>query len=130
VDARVGRLSALLSRWIASDELIQAGDAWEKEIYAHLDAADIVLLLVSAYFMESDFSYSKELTMALERHARGEAKVIPVRARPVTLAGTPLHELQALPPEAKPITSFDDPHEAWAAVTERLYENAVALRTG
>jgi serine protease AprX len=111
-----------------SDELIEAGDAWEAEIYEHLGTADIVLLLVSAYFVASEFCYSKELKSALERHARGEVKVIPIRGRPVTLAGTPLQQLQALPPKAKPITSFRDPHKAWAEVTDHLYEMAVALR--
>jgi subtilisin family serine protease len=116
----------LIEVW--SDELIEAGAAWEDEIYKQLDAADVVLLLVSAYFLASDFCYSTELKSALDRHATGDAKVIPIRARPVTLAGTPLEELQALPPGAKPITSFDDPHEAWAAVTERLYEVVGGIR--
>lgn len=87
-----------------------------------------MLLLVSAYFVSSDFCYSKELKIALARHARGEVRVIPIRVRPVTLAGTPLAELQALPPEAKPITSFADVHATWAAVTERLYAIALAIR--
>ena len=108
-----------------SDKLIEAGTKWEAEIYQHLDNADVVLLLVSAFFMQSDFCYSKEFGRAV---ARG-AKIIPVRIRPVTLTGTPLEAIQALPPDAKPITSFPDPHEGWATVTQKLYEIATNLRS-
>jgi hypothetical protein len=105
-----------------SDGLIEPGVDWEQEIYDHLNAADIVLLLVSAYFVQSDFCYSKELQRALE----GRAKVIPIRARPVALAGTPLQRIQGIP--GQPVTSFRDPHEAWAEIAERLFEIAQELR--
>jgi hypothetical protein len=38
-----------------SDLLLEAGQRWEEEIYARLDAADIVLVLVSSNFFQSDF---------------------------------------------------------------------------
>jgi hypothetical protein len=114
----------LLEVW--SDQLIEPGAAWEQEIYTHLDQADVVLLLVSAYFYQSEFCFSKELKRALGRHANGDVKVIPVRIRPVTLT-PPLDALQALP-AGKPVTSFEDPHEAWAAVAGHVYELAQAYR--
>jgi hypothetical protein len=119
---RAGRIQV----W--SDVLIEAGSKWEDEIYNALDAADIVLLLVSAYFVQSEFCYSKELQRAVQRAAKGVATIIPVRVRPVSLKGTLLAEIQALPAEAKPITSFGDPHEGWAQVADRLYDVVEKLR--
>lgn len=120
--------SGLIEVW--SDQLIEGGQEWEKEIYKNLDTADVVLLLVSAYFLKSEFAFSKELRRALERQAEGRTRVIPIRARPVTLLGTVLEKIQALPVEAKPVTSFPDPHEAWAQVTQKLYEIVTSMKKG
>jgi Subtilase family/TIR domain len=113
---RAGRIE------IWSDQKIEAGQRWEEEIYQKLNAADIILLLISSYFVDSEFCYSKELKRAVERDAEGTARMVPVRVRPVSLKGTVLAEIQALPPGAKPITSFGDPHEGWAQVAEHLYD--------
>jgi serine protease AprX len=111
--------AGLIEVW--SDLLLEAGQRWEKEIYARLDKADIVLLLVSSNFFQSDFCYSKEFTRALQREADGAARIIPVLVRPVSLKGTVLAEIQALPPEARPISAFGDPHKGWAQVADHLF---------
>ena len=43
-----------------------------------------MLLLVSAFFLASDYCWDVETKRAVERHDQGEAKVIPVLLRPVT----------------------------------------------
>ncbi len=45
---------------------------------------------------------------ALERHAAGEALVIPVILRPVDWQSTPFAGLQALPKNGKPVTTFEN----------------------
>lgn len=109
------------------DQLIEPGQKWKDEILANLNSAEIVILLISSYFMASDFCYREEFERALEREAVGSARIVPIIVRPVTLLGTPLASIQVLPKGAEPITSFDDPHAGWAKVTERLYEIVVAL---
>ena len=42
----------------------------------------MILLLVSADFLASDFCHEVELARALERHDRNEAHVIPIILRP------------------------------------------------
>ena len=64
------------------DRDISAGTAWEQEIDRHLNAADMILLLISPDFMDSDYCYGTEMKKALERHKRGEAWVIPIILRP------------------------------------------------
>ncbi len=63
------------------DRKILPGSAWEEELDQHLEEAQIVLLLLSADFMASNYCYDREMQRALERHAQGEAQVIPIYLR-------------------------------------------------
>src|SRR5437660_12732041 len=83
------------------DREITAGSEWEPEIVRHLEIADIILLLVSAAFMSSEYCYGKELQRAIQRHERREARVIPIILSPVDWQIPPLDKLQALPSDAK-----------------------------
>jgi hypothetical protein len=116
----------LIDVW--SDQAIPTGTEWEPQIVEHLEAADVILLLVSSYFVDSDYCWSKEMERALQRHKVGAARVIPILARPVTLDGTPLAGLQMLPPGKRPVTSFNDPHEGWAIVAAKLRDVVMELR--
>jgi len=76
--------------------------------------------MVSPDFLASDYCYDVEMKRALERHERGEARVIPVILRPVHWQEAPLGYLQALPNNAKPVTVWSDREEAWRGVVEAL----------
>jgi hypothetical protein len=86
------------------DHEIKPGLRWEEEIDAQLNTANIILLLVSPDFMASKYCYGVEMRRAIERHERGEAKVIPVILRSINgWQDTPIGKLQALPTDAKPV---------------------------
>jgi serine protease AprX len=112
----------LIETWF--DGRILAGDEWKGEITKNLEQADIIILLVSAYFMASDFCYSIELTRALERHEEGSVKVIPVLVRPTDWSDSPFSKLQALPQNNErqlvPVTKWDDQHEAWSLIAKGI----------
>ena len=74
---RVGELRC----WSGRD--IQAGAEWEAEVLRQLNAADIILLLLSANFLGSDYCCEVEIQRALERHDRGEAQMVPIVLSPV-----------------------------------------------
>src|SRR5260221_6440409 len=78
------------------DRDISAGAEWEQEIKEHLNAAQIILLLVSSDFIDSNYCYSIEMERAIERHERREARVIPIILRKCSWDITPLAGLQAL----------------------------------
>jgi hypothetical protein len=65
------RRRGLIEGW--HDRRISAGTEWKDAIDEHLAAADIILLLISSGFINSDYCWDKEMTKALERHAKGEA---------------------------------------------------------
>src|SRR6266568_7511292 len=91
--------------FIWHDREITPGQEWEREIDSHLKKAQIILLLVSPDFMDSDYCYGIEMKQALERHLAGEARVIPIILRPVHWEGAPFSKLQALPTDAMPVTN-------------------------
>ena len=54
------------------DRGIVPGQQWDKEIDAQLASADLILLLVSMDFLNSDYIWGKELATAIDRADRGE----------------------------------------------------------
>jgi len=105
------------------DRKIAPGSDWEHEIGSHLNTADIILLLVSSDFIDSDYCYGIEMKRAIERHERGEAHVIPIILRHVYWERTPFGKLQALPKDAKPAT---DP--SWHTLDIAFYDIAEGIR--
>lgn len=111
----------LIEVWYDRD--ISAGGEWEAEIKQHLNTAQIVLLLISPDFMNSDYCYGKEMQWALERHVKGEATVIPIILEYVYWQVEPLKKLQVLPSDAKPVASA-----SWHSQNEALFNVAEGIR--
>ena len=65
------RREGLIQSW--HDREILPGADWNIEINDAVTRADIVLLLVSADFIASEYCWGVEFTRALERHDKGEA---------------------------------------------------------
>lgn len=101
---RILERQGIIEAW--HDRQIEAGDCWESEILNHLRAADVILLLVSADFLASNYCWNVEMTQALERHKSGTAKVIPVILRPCSWQAAPFGKLQALPKDGKPVVDW------------------------
>lgn len=95
----------LIDVWYDRD--ISAGSEWEKEISEHLNASQIILLLISPDFMDSDYCYGAEMKRAMERLEQEKAHVIPIILRLVYWHLDPLNKLQALPRDGKPVTDQD-----------------------
>ncbi len=98
------------------DRKIGAGDEWAAEIDANLNDAQIILLLISADFLASDYCYENEMKRAMERHEAGEAAVIPVILRQCDWHGGRFGKLQGLPKDCKPVTSWTNRDEAFTDI--------------
>ena len=122
LDSHLGQLrnAGMIREW--HDRKISAGTEWKTSIDAHLNAAAIILLLISADFLSSHYCYGVEMTRALERHESGGARVIPIILRDCDWHSAPFGKLQALPTDAKPISDrrWRNQDEAWADVARRL----------
>jgi hypothetical protein len=102
------------------DRKIVAGHDWEKEIDARLNTAKVILLLISADFLASDYCYGIEMERALQRGEAGEACVIPVILRDVDWKDAPFRKLQALPIDGKAVTSWGNRDRAFRNVAEGI----------
>ena len=119
----------LITEW--HDRKLLAGDDWGAEINQNLEAADIILILVSIDFINSKYCYDIELDRALERHAAASCRVVPVILRGCLWQHTPFSKLQALPRDAKPAATWEDLDMAFANVAEGIRlvaEDIVASR--
>lgn len=111
-----------------SDREIGAGEEWRKEIMEKLNSADIILLLVSADFIASDFCYDIEMQRAMERHEAREARIIPIIVRDCIWSNAPFSKLQALPKDGKAVNTWPDKDTAWRDVGEGIEKAAESLR--
>lgn len=125
---RLMERQGLIAGW--HDRDITAGQEWATEIDTHLDTADIILLLVSADFLASDYCMSVEMDRAMARHSSGEAIVIPIILRAVDWQSAPFGALQALPTHAKAITSWSNQDEAFADVARGIRRTVEAMKAG
>jgi hypothetical protein len=95
------RQMGLIQDW--HDGLIIPGQEWEANIREQLHRADIILLLVSIDFINSEFC-KVELKEALQQHHSGRSRVIPIILRSCLWQTTAMAELQALPKDALPVS--------------------------
>lgn len=116
----------LIEAW--HDRRIGAGKELHDDISEHLDSAQVILLLVSPYFLASDYCYNVEMKRALERHLGSEARVIPIILHPCDWTGAPFASLRATPQDGKPISKFPNIHDAFLAVTQDIRAAIAELR--
>lgn len=96
--------SARASCGYGPDRELIAGDHWEPEIKRQLQKADLILMLISSDYFDSDYIHAVELREAIERHRLGEARVVPVIVRDCAWETDPVvNSLQVLPSDGKPV---------------------------
>jgi formylglycine-generating enzyme required for sulfatase activity len=113
--------TGLIEVW--SDREILPGDEWDKAIEKELDAAKLVLMLISVDFFNSEYIRHKEFNKAIAKRRNGDASVIPIIVRDCSWTLHPvINELQVLPSGAKPVNSrhWTDRDEAWSDVVRNI----------
>jgi len=108
----------LISTW--HDRKILAGDEFGSEIDENLESSEIILLLVSPYFLASDYCYDIEMKRALERHHCSEARVIPIILEHCDWHSALFGKLKALPKDGRPVTDYPNQHEAFAEIAKGI----------
>jgi len=112
------------------DRRISPGDEFNNEISEYLEEANIILLLVSPYFIDSDYCYEIEMKRAMVRHKEGAAIVVPVILHPCDWHDMPFGKLLACPKDGKPISKFPNMHDAFLDVTKAVKTAVTKLRPG
>ncbi len=109
------------------DRRIPAGSELDHSISEHVENDNILLLLVSADFLASDYCYDREMQRAMERHNAGNAVVIPVILRACDWQQAPFGKLMATPTDGRPITQWPDRDQAFLEVAKQIRSEAVRL---
>src|SRR5712692_448268 len=110
--------NGLISQWHYG--LIAPGKERQREIDEHLNAAHILLLLVSPDFLTSDHCVNTEVKEALERHEKNDAYVIPVILRPSNWKTAQFGKLQPLPRNEKPVSQWKDSEAPLFYIAEEI----------
>jgi hypothetical protein len=108
----------IVSAW--HDGMLLPGDRWEAKLLSALADADVVLLLVSQAFLESDYTRETELPLAVERADRGRNRLVPIILESCDWARHPFAKYQALPGDRVPIAERSDSDLALNDCVERL----------
>ncbi len=96
------RRQHLIDEWY--DSAISVGNNISQAIEAHLRAADIIVLLISAEFLASERCYELEMQRALELSTTGTARLIPVILSPTDWETLPLAHYSPLPAGGIPVS--------------------------
>lgn len=120
------REQGLLGAW--TDLELMPGDVWYNTLMDRIDAAQLIIFLLSPAFLSSRFCTGAELQRALARQEAGLVRVIPIIFEECKWRDTALAQLQVLPIGAKPIAAADDPPIALRGVVAALRELVIAIR--
>lgn len=112
---RQGKISA----W--DERKIMPGTDWESAVSERLNSAHLVLLLLSADYLASDYCFGAEIERALARLKRGEVRMMPLLLRPCLWQESLFSELQVLPRNGVPVTCS-------ASIDGALNEVAASIR--
>jgi hypothetical protein len=108
----------LIQTWY--DREIEAGNEFDYEIKKELEFADIILLLVSSNFLNSQYCQDIEMKRALEKHKNNEAKVVPIIVDVCDWKHTELRKLKSLPNDGRPIKKYYHRNEAYQDITNEI----------
>ncbi len=122
--------AGLISTW--SDEQIGVGDEWETEIETAISRAQIAVLLITANYLNSEFTLRTEVPELLNRRQNEGLIIYPVIAKACAWRAISwLHQLSVRPKGGTPVWSNGgvDVDENLTGIAEEILE-IVARQTG
>jgi internalin A len=86
---------------------LEAGEVWDDKIKSELEAAEIIIFLVSDDFLATDYIWDVEIKHAIERQAADpdNVKIVPIVVRACYWEESPLGKFTTAPGKAKVIGS-------------------------
>jgi len=103
------------------DSAISVGYNFKDIIKAHISKADIIVLLVSADFFDSEQCFKVEMPYAHEQHLNRAVPIIPVLLRPADLQDSPLAKFSPLPQNGQAVTTWGDLDTALIEVAQGIH---------
>ena len=116
----------LLVEW--HEQLIAPGSAILEERRRACQAADILLLLLSADYFASGAFDDSEMQLALERQRRGQLLIMPILLRPCDWQATIVASLQVLPRNGEAITTWEEQDAALLSIAQEIRQRIILRR--
>lgn len=117
-----------INTWSAQS--LHPGEEWDLVTQARLNAADLILLLVTSDYLASDSCMEKETARALARARAEGVVVIPILARPCDWAPSSFAHLSALPTGSLAVTAWSNRDQAWESVARDIRSVVEGLQEG
>ncbi|MGB3548759.1 MAG: TIR domain-containing protein [Saprospiraceae bacterium] len=118
------RRQGYVSSW--DDSKIKPGESWSADIEENLRAADVIIYLVSADFLNSDYIYNKERPWAEEMARTKGVKIISIIIRSCDWTSDPLAQRQVIPQNdlgrIVPVAEWESLDKAYTKVIKSLRE--------
>lgn len=109
----------LLSVWSHSD--IEVGTDWRETRSRRLNAADLIVLLISKHYLADSFCAEVELPIAMQRHADQLSRVIPILLNHCDWKSSQLQDT-ALALQGVPLETLGNRDEAWRRITDQIHQ--------
>jgi hypothetical protein len=106
------------------DRMIRSGELWREKIETAMRDATVVVVLVSADFLASDFIREHELPILLEAAEAKRVTLLPVMLSPCGVRHTGLARYQMINDISRPLVkmSYYEREEIWSNLVERIFD--------
>ncbi|WP_437286288.1 TIR domain-containing protein [Sorangium sp. So ce406] len=101
---------------------IAAGEHRNASLVAQIEAAHIIILLISADYLAADTQWH-EMEQALRRHKLGQTRVTPILLDDCDWSSAPFSHLKMLPSDGLPVLKWERQNEAWAAIARGIRQS-------
>ena len=116
----------LIRDW--SDQNITPASEWEEAIETRIRTAQIILFLVSADFIASEYCMKIELPCVLDRYERNErVAILPIILRHCPWKDIDLQRFQVLPTRARPVQEWRSKDLAYQSIYDGVKQAALNL---
>jgi len=115
------------------DRKIEPGTKWYRAIRSAMKSCDMAILLISPYFLNSEFIQREEVPTLLKERKKQGMRVIPVIVRDCLWEDDPvISSIQVLPREGRPIQTFTKANghrnKVWKEVAQSIRRRAKSLQ--
>lgn len=113
---------------------ISAGTDWKDELTRYMNKSSIILLLISPSFLASEYNYSHEMRLAIQRRKANKAIIIPIIIRECDWGKIPfgdhetLSNYQVLPQNKKAVKSWYNQDKAFTEIVQSIRQAVHNLR--
>jgi len=127
MEKQLSKLRKTKKASVWSNMNITVTNKWDEITKKKLKEADVILILISQNFLNTEPVWKEEVATVIERHSYGTALVLPVILTPFTSPAMPILTLDPLPKDGQPIASFTNREAIYNEIFNELEQSITAF---